>query len=74
MTLKEKQDLVRLLHVYMDGLVAQNDQNLKERKKVVNRWEGEYVHGLKTQYEHARILATKLSTEVGKEIKSYWEL
>ena len=55
MKTKDKQELVRLLHLYMDDIVEANED-------------------LKAQYEHARILATKLSVEVGKDIKSYWEL
>lgn len=74
MRTKEKQELVRLLHLYMDEIVADNDSNIAERKKHEHAWDGEYKSGLKAQYEHARILATKLSVEVGKEIKSYWEL
>lgn len=38
------------------------------------RWEGDYTFGVKAQYEHARIISTKLSVEVGKEMKSYWQL
>lgn len=74
MKVKDKQELVRLLHLYMDDIVADNDNNIAEAKKHENRWEGQYKSGLKAQYEHARILATKLSVDVGKEIKSYWEL
>ena len=74
MKIKEKQELVRLLHLYMDDIVVDNEKNIAEAKKHENRWEGNYKSGLKSQYEHARILATKLSVDVGKEIKTYWEL
>ena len=74
MKIKDKQELVRLLHLYMADLVMDNQENIKEAERHENRWEGSYKIGLKAQYEHARILATKLSVEVGKEIKSYWEL
>ena len=74
MKIREKQELVRLLHLYMADIVADNENNIVEAKKHQNRWEGTYKSGLKAQYEHARILATKLSVDVGKEIKSYWEL
>lgn len=30
--------------------------------------------GIKAQYENARIIATKLAVEIGKEMKSYWDL
>lgn len=74
MKIKDKQELVRLLHLYMDDIVADNDKNIAESKKHEKIWEGNYKTGLKAQYEHARILATKLSVDVGKEIKSFWEL
>ena len=64
MKIKEKQELVRLLHLYMDDIVADSVKNNQNK----------YKCGLKAQYEHARIIATKLSVDVGKEIKSYWEL
>lgn len=75
MKLAEKQDLVRLLNMYQADLVADNDANIKEsRKHPGKKWEGNYKLGIKTMYEHARIISAKLSTEIGKEIKSYWEL
>ena len=74
MTAKDKMDLVRLLHLYMADLMMDNQENIKEAKRHEKRWEGSYKSGIKAQYEHARILATKLAVEVGKEIKSIWEL
>lgn len=75
MKVKEKQELVRLLHLYMQDIIEANEGNIREAKNHSDkRWEGNYKSGLKAQYEHARILVTKLSVEVGKEIKSYWEL
>lgn len=72
---KEKQELVRLLHLYMADIIADNDSNIvKAKKHADSKWYGEYKSGLKAQYEHARIIATKLSVEIGKDIKSYWEL
>lgn len=59
MTVKEKQELVRLLQMYMLEMVAAN---------------GAGVPGSKAQYEHARILSTKLSGTVNKELKSLWEM
>ena len=64
MKIKEKQELVRLLHRYMEDIVADSEKNNRNN----------YKSGLKTQYEHARIIATKLAVDVGKEIKTYWEL
>lgn len=78
MTIKEKQELVRLLHRYMDDIVTQNEANIRKAAKLEKagecKWSGDYVSGLKAQYEHARILATKLSVAVGEEIKTAWEL
>lgn len=76
MKVKEKQELVRLLNIYMDDLVATNDFNIKKVKEYGGkRWEcAELKTGVKAQYEHARIIASKLSVEIGKEMKSYWEL
>lgn len=76
MNVSEKRELVSLLHKYMDDLVAINDSNIKKAKNRGDKkkWETEFQLGVKTQYEHARIIASKLSVEIGKEIKSYWEL
>lgn len=74
MTLLEKQQLVRLLNLYQADLLKYNEENIKEAKRHEKRYEGTYQLGIKAQYEHARIIATKLSVEIGKEIKSYWQL
>lgn len=68
MQLAEKQELVRLLNLYQAELLEQNQKNIKLGKN------GDFVFGIKAQYEHARIISTKLSVELGKEMKSYWEL
>lgn len=74
MTLLEKQQLVRLLNLYQADLLKLNEENIKETKRHEKRYEGTYHTGVKAQYEHARIIATKLSVEIGKEMKSYWQL
>ena len=78
MTMSEKQELVRLLHLYMDDIVDSNKENIykaRQIKKVGGSvYDGNYKTGLKAQYEHARILATKLSVEVNGSIKTWWEL
>lgn len=78
MTVKDKQQLVRLLHLYMDEIVVQNEDNIYKAEKLEKgggcKWSGDYVSGLKAQYEHARILATKLAVDVGKNIKTVLEL
>lgn len=76
MQLAEKQELVRLLNLYQAELLMDNDANVREAKKHSpdKKWEGTYKLGVKAQYEHARIISAKLSVEIGKEMKSYWEL
>lgn len=68
MQLTEKQELVRLLNLYQADLLEQNQKNIK-----TGRTE-HFVPGVKAQYEHARIISTKLSVELGKGIKSWWEV
>lgn len=75
MQLAEKQELVRLLNLYQAELITANNANIREAKKHPGKkWEGNYKLGIKAQYEHARIIATKLAVEIGKEMKSYWDL
>ena len=75
MKLAEKQELVRLLNLYQAELLMDNDNNIREADKHrKEKWEGKYKTGVKAQYEHARIIATKLSVEIGKSVKTYWEL
>lgn len=74
MTLSEKQEMVRLLNLYQADLIRANEANIQEARKQKKRWQGSYKLGLKAQYEHARAIATKLAVEIGKEMKSYWEL
>lgn len=68
MQLAEKQELVRLLNLYQADLFNQN------RKNIENGRTEYFVHGVKAQYEHARIISTKLSVELGKGIKLWWEV
>lgn len=63
MTLQEKSELVRLLNLYQADLLNQN------RKNIENGRTEYFVPGVKAQYEHARIISTKLSVELGKGIK-----
>lgn len=67
MQLAEKQELVRLLNVYQQELLADNDSNIK--KKLDNDWNR--VSGVKAQYNHARCIATKLSYQIGQELSTY---
>lgn len=65
MTISEKQELVRLLNLYQADLLNQN------RKNIENEITKYFVPGVKAQYEHARIISTKLSVELGKCIKTW---
>lgn len=68
-------DLVRLLNLYQADLLMDNDNNIREAAKhPEKKWEGTYKTGVKAQYEHARVIAAKLSVEIGKSVKSYYEL
>lgn len=68
MTLQEKSELVRLLNLYQADLLYLNRKNIENGKTEY------FVHGVKAQYEHARIISTKLSVELSKEVKSWWEV
>lgn len=57
MTILQKAELVALLHLYMAEVAD-------KANKADNRY------GFNAQYNHARILASKLSCEVGKEVGS----
>lgn len=75
MQLSEKQELVRLLNLYQADLLMDNDTNIREvAKHPKKKWEGTYKIGVKAQYEHARVIIAKLSAEIGKSVKTYYEL
>lgn len=75
MQLAEKQELVRLLSLYQNDLLMDNYNNILEAAKHSGKKrEGTYKIGVKAQYEHARVIAAKLSVEIGKSVKSYYEL
>lgn len=65
MTISEKQELVRLLNLYQADLLNQN------REYIENGITKYFAPGVKAQYEHARIISTKLSVELGKCIKTW---
>lgn len=71
MEIKDKQELVRLLNLYQTDLIEDNNKNIEEvNKHPDNVWQGTYKTGVKAQYEHARIIVTKLSVEIGKALKT----
>lgn len=65
MTINEKQELVRLLHLYMADLVVADRKN-----KALNSFHRDVQHGVKAQYEHARIIASKIAVEVNRDLRS----
>ena len=70
MTLSEKSELLRLLQLYQDDLLRKN----RVAKNSLSFMDASYFYGIKAQYNHARLIARKLSVEIGKDVKSYWEL
>lgn len=65
MKLEEKQELVRLLHLYMADLVVADRKN----KELISFYSGAH-YGVKAQYEHARIIASKIAVEVNRDLRS----
>ena len=63
---EEKQELVRLLHLYMADLVVADRKNKELKSFYIG---GRY--GVKTQYEHARIIASKIAVEINRDMRSY---
>lgn len=61
MNLEDKKDLVRLSNLYQAEL-------LKEDTK--NRSKGAWQTEIKAQYNHARIISSKLSQEISKAVYS----
>lgn len=75
MKLSDKKELVRLLALYQQDLLKDNEYNVKEAEKCPDKpWLRNHKVGVKAQYEHARIISAKLSVEIGKELKTYWQL
>lgn len=53
------------MNLYQADLLDQNWENCE------NGITKDFVPGVKAQYEHARIISTKLSVELGKCIKTW---
>lgn len=73
MTIDEKQELVKLLALYQHDLMKLDKENRAYKERHPDDWLLPN-QGVKAQYEHARIISTKLSVELGKSIKSWWEV
>lgn len=74
MKLKDKQELVRLLNLYQEELIKDNEVNIKEIKSDKHYYEKRFKYGIKAKYEHSRLIINQLSMEIGKELKSNYEL
>ena len=82
MTLSDKQELVRLLNQYQYEQIEQNRLDKLECERIKGKSKENYTEyyrqeatvGTKAQYEHARLISSKLSLEISRELKSYWEL
>lgn len=61
MTLENKKELVRLLHLYMADIMRQD--------AVAKRNGSLAMHiGIKSQFDHARIIANKLEREISTQL------
>lgn len=63
MTLEDKKELVRLLHLYMADIMMMDGVMWFEDKLSV----GQRL-GIKSQYDHARIIANKLECELSTKL------
>jgi hypothetical protein len=68
MILKDKQELVRLLGLYCNELCEKNKKNTAGGG---DYYKGMTYIGVKAQYNHARIIMTKISREIENELKAY---
>lgn len=73
MKINEKQELVKLLSLYMDEIMQDYADNVKEsaKYKKEERWKANYKCGLKAQYTHARIIQKAVAADVNREMKPY---
>lgn len=59
MTLENKKELVRLLHLYMADIMRQDAVKRREDKRNM----GMHI-GIKSQFDYARIIVNKLEREI----------
>lgn len=68
MTIQEKIKLVNLLLLYQQEMLRQIDTAI-ENKDSGNYYDYmDLIHGRKAQYNHARIIAQRISADINKEI------
>lgn len=63
MTLENKKELVRLLHLYMADIMRQDAVKRREDKRNM----GMHI-GIKSQFDHARIIVDKLTREISTDL------
>lgn len=63
MTLENKKELVRLLHLYMADIMRQDAVKRREDKRNM----GMHI-GIKSQFDHARIIVNKLEREISTDL------
>lgn len=63
MTLENKKELVRLLHLYMADIMRQDAVKRREDKRNI----GMHI-GIKSQFDHARIIVDKLTREISTDL------
>ena len=63
MTLENKKELVRLLHLYMADIMRQDAVKRREDKRNM----GMHI-GIKSQFDHARVIANKLEREISADL------
>lgn len=63
MTLENKKELVRLLHLYMADIMRQDAVKRREDKRYMVM-----QIDIKSQFDHARIIANKLEREISTDL------
>ena len=63
MTLENKKELVRLLHLYMADIMRKDAVKRREDKRNM----GMHI-GIKSQFDHARIIVDKLTKEISTDL------
>ena len=61
MTLENKKELVRLLHLYMADIMRQDAAEKRNRSIAMHV-------GIKSQFDHARVIANKLEREISADL------
>ena len=66
MTNHDKKQLVELLTTYMGELAHKDSENLLKQRQGKSLYECK--SGVKAQYDHARLIVSKLMVEISKEM------